>query len=408
MIDVNIKKDFPILSRLVNGKPVVYLDNGATSQKPEAVINAISDYYKNHNANVHRGVHVLAEEATELFENSRKTVAEFIGARKEEIVFVRNTTEAINLVAYAWGRKNVGKGDSVATTIMEHHSNFVPWQQLAIERGAEFKVWDINKDGTLDLEKIFDVVNSKTKILAVTHVSNVTGVINDVKEIVARAKRINPSILVLVDGAQAVPHMKVNVSDIGADFYAFSGHKMMGPMGIGVLFGKKEVLENMPSFLFGGSMIREVSIEKTEFLDPPTRFEAGTPDVAGTVGLTAAIDYLKKLGMDEVRAHEKELTKYCLEALGKIEGVTIYGPLDTEKRAGVVSFNYKNIHSHDVAQILDSVGVCVRSGHHCAMPLHTRLGASASTRASFYVYNTKEDIDRLAEGLEKVRSVFKA
>lgn len=406
MINDNVKKDFPILNRQINGRRLVYLDSGATSQKPEVVINAISDYYRNHNANVHRGVHVLAEEATELFENARKTVADFIGVKQEEIVFVRNTTEAINMVAYAWGRKNVGKGDEVATTIMEHHSNFVPWQQLVIERRAEFKVWDIEDNGTLDLDKISEVVNSKTKIFAVTHVSNVLGTINDVKEIVKRAKRINPDILVLVDGAQAVPHMKVNVGELAADFYAFSGHKMMGPMGIGVLYGKKEVLENMPPFLMGGGMIREVSIERTEFREVPVRFEAGTPDVASAVGLSAAVKYLKKMGMENVREHEKELTKYCLEELGKVEGITIYGPKDVEKRAGVVSFNFKNVHAHDVAQILDSVGVCVRSGHHCAMPLHTRLGISASTRASMYVYNDKADIDRLMEGLDKVKKVF--
>lgn len=396
---LNVKKNFAILKR-----PIAYLDSAATSQKPEAVIEAIADYYRNHNANVHRGVHILAEEATELFENARKSVADFIGAKQEEIVFVRNTTEAINLVAYAWGRKNVGRGDEVATTVMEHHSNFVPWQQLCLEKNATFSVWDINDDGTLDLDKISGVVNSKTKILAVTHVSNVTGVINDVKEIVNRAKRINPDILVLVDGAQAVPHMKVNVADLTADFYAFSGHKMLGPMGIGVLYGKKELLENMTPFLMGGGMIREVSIDKTEFREAPTRFEAGTPDVASAVGLSAAIDYLKKLGMENVREHEKELTKYCLE---KLKEVTIYGPTDLERRAGVISFNYKNVHSHDVAQVLDSVGVCVRSGHHCAMPLHTRLGISASTRASLYVYNDKSDIDRLVEGLKKVKSVFK-
>lgn len=399
---LNVKGDFKILRR-----PITYLDSSATSQKPEEVINAISDYYRNHNANVHRGVHILAEEATDLFEKSRGVVADFIGAKQEEIIFVRNTTEAINLVAYTWGRKNVRKWDSIATTIMEHHSNFVPWQMLALEKRAEFTVWDITDSGTLDLDKIDEVVSKNTKILAVTHVSNVLGTINDVEEIIKRAKRINPNILVLVDGAQAVPHMKVNVSEIGADFYAFSGHKMMGPMGIGVLFGKKEILENMPPFLFGGSMIREVGIAKTDFMETPTRFEAGTPDVASVVGLSAAINYLKKLGMENVRNHEKELTKYCLETLGKIEGITIYGPKDAEEKAGVISFNYKIVHAHDVAQILDSVGVCVRSGHHCAMPLHTRLGIGASARASMYIYNDKSDIDRLVEGLEKAKSIFK-
>lgn len=395
---LDVKKDFPILKR-----QLVYLDSGATSQKPEEVINAISDYYRNHNANVHRGVHVLAEEATELFENARKTVADFVGAKLSEIVFVRNTTEAINLVAYSLGRKNVGKGDEVAVTVMEHHSNFVPWQQLALEVGADFKVWDMNDDGTLNLDKISEVVSSKTKILAVTQVSNVLGTINDVKEITKRAKRINPNVLVLVDGAQAVPHMKVDVADLAADFYAFSGHKMLGPMGIGVLFGKKEILENMPPFLMGGGEIREVSINKTDFREAPTKFEGGTPDVASAVGLVAAINYLKKLGMENIREHEKDLTKYCLE---KLRDKTVYGPKDVEKRAGVISFNYKNVHSHDVAQVLDSVGVCVRSGHHCAMPLHTRLGISASTRVSLYVYNDKADIDRLVEGLDKVRKVF--
>ena len=407
MLDVGkIRKDFPILRRLIAGKPLVYLDNAATTQKPQVVIDAIVDYYTRYNANIHRGIHTLAVEATQSYEEARKKVGRFINAKSEkEIIFTRGTTEAINLVAYSWGRLNVEKGDEIVLTVAEHHSNLVPWQQLALENGATLKYLDIDEQGYLDIKILGETITKKTKLVAVTHVSNVLGTINPIKEIVRVAHQ--KGALVLVDGAQAVPHIKVDVQDLGCDFYAFSSHKMLGPTGIGILWGRKEILEVLPSFQFGGDMIREVYLDRTVFAELPHKFEAGTPDIAGAIGLGAAIDYLNKVGMENVRTHEKKLVGYGLAQMTKIPGLTIYGPMTTRDHSGVIAFNVSGIHPHDLAQILDGEGVAIRSGHHCAMPLHARLGISASARASFYIYNTCQEIDKLVEGIKKAKRIFK-
>ncbi|MEK7580786.1 MAG: cysteine desulfurase [Patescibacteria group bacterium] len=416
---MNRRQDFPILNRKINGpsyakasegkKPLVYLDSAATSQKPKQVLNAISDYYQKHNANVHRGIHTLSVEATEMYEAARKKVADFVGVKDPaEIIFVRNATEAINLVAYSWGRFNISKGDEIVVTVAEHHSNFVPWQQLAIQKQAKFKVVPINKEtGEIDLKALGKLLTKKTKIVAFAHVSNVLGTINDVLHLSLVVRRLAPQAIVLVDGAQAVPHMPVDISEIGCDFYVFTGHKMLGPTGIGVLWGRRELLETMTPFLFGGEMISKVSLEKSTWNELPWKFEAGTPDIAGAIGLGAAVDYLDKIGMDKVREHDVELTKYAIEKLSKIDGVIIYGPKDVKKRSGVVAFNVGSIHAHDVASILDSEGIAVRSGHHCAQPLMDFLGVSSVARASFYLYNSIEEVDRLVEGVLKVKEVFK-
>lgn len=427
------RSDFPLLKQKIDGKQIVYLDSAATALKPIAVVQAINKYYTEYTANVFRGLYRLSEKATEKYEEARQKVAKFINANSaSEVIFTRSTTEAINLVAYAWGRLNSGEGDEVVTTVMEHHSNFVPWQQLALENGGVLKILDITDSGFLDIEsekvksqkspclpagrkvksttkklKLKNIISKKTKLLAITHVSNVLGTINPIKEIVKEVKRVNPQCLVLVDGAQAVPHMEVDVQDLGCDFYAFSGHKMLGPTGIGVLWGRNELLEQMPPFNFGGEMIAVVHLNKTKFKHPPHKFEAGTPHIAGVIGLGAAIDYLVKLDMDKVREHEIELTKYALTLLNNIYYLSIYGPKKAEDKSGVLAFNLftkegKLIHPHDVAQILNEDNICTRSGHHCAMPLHERLGITASVRASFYIYNTKEDVDELVEGLRKV------
>ena len=424
-----IKQDFPILKRRVNGKQLVYLDSAATSQKPQQVIDALVDYYQNHNANIHRGVHTLGDESTKLYEQARKTVADFIGAGDpEELIFVRNTTEAINLVAYSWGRDNIKEGDEILLTEMEHHSNIIPWQLVAARQKAKLKYVNVDREGEIDLQDFLRKLSPRTKIVAVTHVNNFLGTINPIKEIAEiirnqkteirkqkteNNKCLRPSSfglrpLFLVDGAQAVPHMPVNVKDLGCDFYAFSGHKMYGPMGIGCLWGKRGILEAMPPFLTGGGMINTVSFKETTFTDLPDKFEAGTPDVAGAVGLAAAVKYLKNIGMENVRKHEMELTEYAIDKLckglafaGQRPGliIQIFGPADVEQRGGLIAFtvkvNGKEIHAHDVAQILDSQGVAVRSGHHCVMPMHTKLGLAATARVSFGIYNTKEDIDKL-------------
>lgn len=396
MLDVDqIKRDFPILQRQINGQPLVYLDNAATSQKPRQVIEAMVDYYQQHNANVHRGIHTLGDESTRMYQQARKKIAKFIGAGDaNELVFVRNTTEGINLVAYSWGTANVSKGDVIVTTEMEHHSNLVPWQELAKRVGARLEY--------TDMEDLDEKLKLKPKLLALVHVSNFLGTINPIREIVSKCK----SVKVLVDGAQAVPHMPVDVRKLGCDFYAFSGHKMYGPMGIGGLWVKREILEDMQPFMTGGGMISEVHKTGTVFADLPDRFDAGTPNVAGAVGLAAAVEYLEKIGMNNVRTHAKELIEYALNKLKSIKGIKIYGPREIERRGGLVAFSVKGIHAHDVAQVLDSEGIAVRSGHHCTMPMHEKLGISGTTRASFGIYNTKEDIDRLIEGLEKVRQVF--
>lgn len=404
MIDVRkIKEDFPILKRLVHDKPLIYLDSAATSQKPRAVIDSLTKYYQEYNANIHRGIHYLSEKATEEYEYARKKVAKFINAKPEEIVFVRGTTEAINLVSYSWGSRNIKQGDGVLLTEMEHHSSLVPWQQLAIEKKAKLDYIGITDDGLLK-EEDFEKLNRKPKILSLVHVSNVLGTINPVKEITKRAHKNGT--LILLDGAQSVPHMPVDVRDLDCDFLAFSGHKMLGPTGIGVLYAKKKILEDMKPFNYGGGMIKEVYLDRTTWYDIPGRFEAGTPDIAGAIGLGAAVDYLEKIGMKNIREHEKDLTKYALEKLQNIKNLTIYGPTDVEKRGGVISFNLGDIHAHDLSSILDSEGIAIRSGHHCAMPLHNRLGIPASARASFYLYNSKEDVDALIQALGKATKIF--
>ena len=401
-----VKQDFPILSREINGKSLHYLDSGATSQKPRQVLDAERSYYEEHNANVHRGAHTLGDEATAVYEEARAKVAWFIGAPKqEEIIFVRNTTEAINLVACAWGVDNLKAGDVVVSTLMEHHANMVPWQEVVRGLGARLELVGLTEEGQIDMDDYQIKLKLRPKLVAFTHVSNALGTVNPVKVMTKMAHKTGA--LVLVDGAQAAPHMKVDVSEIGCDFYAFSGHKMLGPMGIGVLWGRKELLAHMSPFLTGGGMISEVYTDHATWAELPDKFEAGTPNVAGAVGLASAIDYLNTLGMDTVRAHDQEIVTYTLEQLGKHPEVKILGPLDPSIRSGSVAFEYRGVHAHDVATILDSEGVAIRSGHHCTMPLHNHLGVAASIRASFNVYTTQEDIDSLIGALDKVKIIFK-
>jgi cysteine desulfurase/selenocysteine lyase len=404
----DIRKDFPVLNRRVrDDKKLVYLDNAATTQKPNQVIDAITDYYQNHNSNIHRAVHALAEESTEAFEVTRDKVANFLNIQnREEIVFVKGTTEAINLVAYAWGRDNVQKGDVVITTEYEHHSNIVPWQLLTQDRGAELKYIDIDDNGELMLEQLDEyLATGKVKLVAISHVSNVLGTITDVQKVIKKCK--NAGAKILVDGAQAVPHMKVDITNLGCDFYAFSAHKMLGPTGVGVLWARKELLENMRPFQGGGDMIREVHKYETTWNDLPYKFEAGTPNVADVICFSAAIDYLVNIGIDNVRNHEIELTKYALEKMSKVKGLTIYGPKDPQKASGVISFNFNDVHPHDVATIIDKNGVAIRSGHHCAQVLMEKLNVAATNRASFYIYTTKDEVDALIDSLEQVAKVFK-
>jgi cysteine desulfurase/selenocysteine lyase len=404
----NLRKDFPILSRTVrDNKTLVYLDNASTTQKPNQVIDAITDYYRNHNANIHRAVYALAEEATELYEESRDKIAHFINIKnREEIIFVRGTTEAINLVAYAWGRSNVKKDDIIVTTEYEHHSNIVPWQLLTQEKGAKLEYIGMDDKGELILEDLDKyLATGKVKLVTFSLMSNVLGTITDAEKIVSKCKRAG--VLTLIDGAQAVPHMPVNVEKLGCDFFAFSGHKMLGPTGIGILWVRKEVLQTMNPFHGGGDMIREVHKYETTWNDLPYKFEAGTPNIADVVGFGAAIDYLTKLGMDNIREHEIELTKYALEKLSQVKGLTIYGTKDISKRGGVISFNFADVHPHDVAQIIDEEGIAIRSGHHCAQVLMERLNVAATSRASFYIYNTKEEVDALITSLNKVARIFK-
>ena len=402
-----IKKDFPILNRKIDGKELVYLDNSATSQKPSDVIEAISDYYKNHNANVHRGIHTLSEEASELYEKARQTVSEFIGAaRPKELIFTSGTTQSLNLIAFSWAEQNLREGDIILVSDVEHHSNLVPWQVVAQRTGAKLEMFSLldTKKG-VHLASLKEKINSRVKIISLPHASNVTGAIMPIKEVVSEAKKVGA--LVCVDGAQAVPHMKVDVKSLGCDFYAFSAHKMLGPTGIGALWSKQEILEEMEPRDYGGGMIKEVFENESTWEDIPEKFEAGTPNIAGAVGFSAAVDYLKELGMDEIREHEVELNEYAINELNKIENLEIIGSLDPKERAGLVSFVIKDIHAHDIAAILNTEGVAVRSGHHCAMPLHTKLDIPASTRASYYIYNTKKDIDKLIKGIEKAFGILK-
>jgi cysteine desulfurase / selenocysteine lyase len=400
-----IRADFPLLSREVNGKPLVYIDSANTSQKPASVIEAIDSYYRNSNANIHRAVYELGEEATVLYETAKHKVADFIGAKFEETIFTRNVTEAINLVRFTWGRENVSAGDTVLITQMEHHSNIVPWQLLCQEQGARLDYLTVDSEGKLDLDELERKLEThNVKLVAVAHVSNVLGTINPVSEIVRRAHREGAK--VLIDGPQAVPQLSVDVNEIGADFYGFTGHKTLGPTGIGVLWARRELLEQMPPFLGGGDMIRTVELEHSTWNDLPWKFEAGTSSIADGVGLGAAVSYLSELGMGAVREHETALTAYALERLSEVPGLRTFGPSEPRERGGVVSFVIEGIHPHDIAEICNRDAVCIRAGHHCAQPLMRRLGVQATARASFHVYNTREDVDRLIGALGKAREIF--
>ncbi|WP_442875580.1 cysteine desulfurase [Actinoallomurus sp. NBC_01490] len=423
-IDVGrVRKDFPILTRSVrDGRPLVYLDSANTSQKPLQVIDAIEEYYSRHNANIHRATHQLGEEATEAYEGARLKVAGFIGVADEsEVVFTKNISEGINLVAYALGnaatsgpeaeRFRVGPGDEIVITEMEHHSNIVPWQLLAQRTGATLRWFGVTDDGRLDLSDVDELINERTKIVAVAHQSNVLGTVNPVREIAAKAHAVGA--LVLVDGAQAVPQMPVNVAELGADFYGFTAHKLCGPTGIGVLWGRRELLETLPPFLGGGEMIETVAMERSTYAPPPHKFEAGTMPIAEAAGLSAAIDYLRGIGLEEIHAYEHELLAYALERLREVEGLRLLGPAEAVDRGGALSFTLdgldgREIHPHDVSQVLDAHGVAVRAGHHCARPLHRRFGLTASTRASLYFYNTRAEVDALVDGLRQTQKFFSA
>ena len=401
----SIRSDFPILGRLLpNRKQLTYLDSAATSQKPVQVIEAMDQYYRLHNANIHRGVHTLAEEATNLYEGARRKAREFVNAASsQEVVYTRNTTEAINLVAQTWGRRNLNPGDHVILTEMEHHSNLVPWQLLAAEKGLTLDFIPVTPDGFLDLSGLDRLLEFEPKLASITHMSNVLGTINPIQKIIQRLHGAGTT--VLVDGAQAVPHLPVDVQKLDADFYAFSAHKMCGPTGIGVLYGKKALLEAMPPFMGGGDMISKVTFQSFTANELPYKFEAGTPAIAEAIGLGSAIDYLQSIGMEHIEQHEQEIISYALEALNEIEGLRVIGPPPANKGA-VAAFAMDGIHPHDVAQILDSEGVAVRAGHHCAMPLQAKYGLPATTRASFYLYNTRDEVDILVKGLEKVKKIF--
>lgn len=401
----DIKKDFPILKRKINGKPLVYLDNAATTQKPQIVIDSLVNYYRCHNANIHRGIHTLAEEATAMHEEARGKIAKFIGASStKEIVFVRNSTEAINLVAYSWGRSFLKKGDAIILSESEHHSNIVPWQILAKEKKIKLYFIPVREDGQLDLDYFKKILTPQVKLVSLVHISNVLGSINPVEEISKLAHEVGA--LFLVDAAQSVPRMPVNVRKLDCDFMAVSGHKMLGPTGIGFLYAKEEILSNMPPFLGGGDMIREVYLDHSEWNELPFKFEAGTPNIADAIALGSAVDYLEKIGMENIFQHEKKLTENALRRLSKLSYISIYGPKTMENKTGVISFSVKGIHPHDVAQLLDQEAIAIRSGFHCAMPLHQKLQMPSTCRASFYIYNTSEDIDRLVEGLDKTVKIF--
>lgn len=407
MLDLGkIREDFPILRRKINDNPLIYFDSAATSQKPRQVIDAVKEFYEKYNANVHRAVHTLSQEASELYENAHEEVAKFINAKgMEEIVFVRGTTEAINLVAYAWGLQNLKREDEVLVTLMEHHSNIVPWENLSKTIGFKVIYAEVNDDGTLDHEAFKNAISDKTKIVCLSHVSNVTGVINDVKRVAKIAHEYGS--LVLVDGAQSVPHLPVDARDLDIDFLAFSGHKMLGPTGIGVLYGKREILEEMDPFHGGGEMIREVAFDSTtgrcsiSWNDLPWKFEAGTPNICGGVGLMAATKYLKDIGMENVKAHEKTLTEYAIRRIQECEKVKIYGPKDVRAKCGIIPFSVEGLSSHDVALLLDSYGIMIRSGFHCAQPLHEKFKLKSSARVSFYIYNTRQEIDRFVDVLKE-------
>jgi cysteine desulfurase / selenocysteine lyase len=399
-----VRPDFPILTRQVHGRPLVYLDSAATAQKPQAVLDAMDDYYRLHNANVHRGVHTLAEEATALFEASRGRVARFVGASERATVFTKNATEAINLVAYAWGLRTLREGDEILVTEMEHHANLVPWQLVARLTGARLRAIRVGDDFRLDLSSLDEVLTERTRMVAVSAMSNVLGTVNPVAEIAERAHAAGA--LVLADGSQAVPHVGVTLGGLGVDFLVFTGHKLLGPMGVGVLAAREELLEGMEPFLGGGEMIRDVELERSTWNDIPWRFEAGTPNVAEAIGLAAAVDYLEGLGIHAVAAAERRLAAYALGELAQVDGLEIFGPAGVEQRGGQISFVLDGVHPHDVSQVLDAEGIAVRAGHHCAKPLMRRFGVQATTRASLYLYNTTGEVDALVAALAKARSFF--
>jgi cysteine desulfurase/selenocysteine lyase len=402
-----VRDDFPILRQKVHGKPLIYFDNAATSQKPRIVIEALNDYYERYNANVHRGIHALAERATREYERAREKIAGFINAPSaDSVIFTRGTTESINLVAYSWALTNLKKGDEILTTFMEHHSNTVPWYQACERTGAVIKRIELNPDGTLHLDDLDKLITNRTRLVAVTQQSNVLGTINPVRQIADAAHQ--KGAVVLVDGAQSVPHMAVDVQAMGCDFFAFSGHKMCGPTGSGVLYGKRALLEAMPPFMGGGEMIKEVWFDHAKYNDLPYKFEAGTPSIAESIGLGVAVDYLTGIGLDKIRQHEREITQYALDRLKEIPEITVYGPKDVEKRGGLVAFTLGDVHAHDIATFADEDGVAIRAGHHCAMPLHKKLGLAATARASFYLYNTRDEVDVFIEMLRKAKKFFGA
>ena len=388
----DIAKDFPILQREINQNKLIYFDNAATTQKPSQVISTITDFYNNTNSNIHRGVHTLSMESTYLYDQSKDKVAEFINSPdSDSIIFTRGTTESINLVAETWGRSNLNESSEIVITELEHHSNIVPWQELIKETKSKLKYIPINQDGTLNFEDLDQIINSNTKLVSVTHVSNGIGTINDVKKIISRAKSVGA--VTLIDAAQSAPHMPIDVQDLECDFLAFSGHKMLGPTGIGVLYGNKKLLEEMPAYQKGGDMILEVTYEESSWNEVPWKFEAGTPNIAGAVGLKSAIDYLQDISMEEIREHEKDITEYMYNEIRNVEGIDILGPENIDERAGLISFNVPDVHPHDLGTFLDTKGIAIRTGHHCAMPLIKKLGSHSSARASFYIYNTKQEID---------------
>ena len=399
-----IRREFPILAREIHGEPLAYLDNGATSQKPLAVLDALDDYWREHNANVHRGVHTLSEEATALYEGARETVASHLGAGRREIVFVRNATEALNLVAYSWGRANLSPGDRIVVTEMEHHSNVVPWYQVAQEMEAHLDWAPITDDGRLDMDAFAALLERGPKLVCVAHVSNVLGTVNQIEEIGRMTH--DAGALLVVDGAQAGPKLELDMAELGADFYALTAHKMYGPTGIGALFGRRELLEEMPPFIGGGSMIRKVTKELITWADLPAKFEGGTPAIGEAVGFGAAVRWIDELGLPAIHAAEADLTTYALERVAEVPGLTVFGPPAGEGRGGIVSFDMEGVHAHDISEILDRHGVAVRAGHHCAQVLMERLGVPATTRASFAVYNTRPEVDRLVTGLLDARKVF--
>ncbi|MDW0192803.1 MAG: cysteine desulfurase [Nitrososphaeraceae archaeon] len=401
-----LRNDFPIFKKKINGKDLVYLDNASTTQKPYSVINSITDFYSNYNSNIHRAVYQLAEEATELYEQSRKKIANFIKVRPEEIIFTRNTTESINLIAHSWARSNLKKDDVIAITEIEHHSNIVPWQILCQEIGTRLDYVGIDESGFLDVEYLIELISSrKIKLVSISHMSNVLGTIVPIERIIKTAHQYD--IPVIVDGAQSVPHMPVDAKNLDCDFLVFSAHKMLGPTGVGVLYAKKEFLEKMKPFMGGGDMIKEVFKFHTNYNEVPYKFEAGTPNIADVVGFGAAVDYLEKIGMENIRKHEIYLTEYALESMQSLKYITIYGPVDSKFRGGVISFNIADIHPHDLATIMNDHGIAIRSGHHCAQVLMQRLDVPATSRASFYIYNTKEEIDKFVNAIKEAGRIFK-